>query len=286
MGNKAISTVMHETICELYKGGDSSTCLAERFQTSARTICSILESHGIPRTYQFRLKYELKNPRFFQTIDSEQKAYWLGFIAADGYINPKKNRFDIRLHIKDKAHLALLRDALGSGYPLVDRHVIDKTGRKIDSSGFSMRCADLARDLHSYPGMDNHKSFNLLWPDELLEGLVNHYIRGYMDGDGGFYVQTRRNRPSLRYTFEVTSTPRFLAGLQRKLVMHCNLRYTKLYPQRNPKTAKLIYGGRLQVERIYHYLYQNATIWLHRKRDKIEPFMPRRTYSQLCLLTL
>ena len=30
------------------------------------------------------------NESFFQTIDTESKAYWLGFIAADGSINKEK----------------------------------------------------------------------------------------------------------------------------------------------------------------------------------------------------
>lgn len=282
MRGDSIPVETQEIICRLYKDGYSSIWLAGKFQKSAATICAILDNHGIPRVYQFRLRHQLKNPRFFQTIDSEPKAYWLGFVAADGHVNQERNLFTIYLQIGDRDHVVRLSKALGSAYPIVDRHVIDKTGRKIDSSGFSMRCASLARDLLSYPGVDNHKSLNLRWPDKLPESLVRHYIRGYMDGDGGLYVQPRKNRPSLRYTFEITSTLTFLAGLQNKLIIHCNLRRTKLYPQRNPKTAKLIYGGRLQVKRIFNYLYQGATIWLPRKRDKIEPFM-QDAYHQLVL---
>ena len=28
------------------------------------------------------------NEKYFETIDSEHKAYWLGFLYADGYVEP------------------------------------------------------------------------------------------------------------------------------------------------------------------------------------------------------
>lgn len=49
------------------------------------------------------------NEHIFDNIDTEEKAYWLGFIFADGYIsslNAKyKNVFELSLSIKDLNHI-------------------------------------------------------------------------------------------------------------------------------------------------------------------------------------
>ena len=37
------------------------------------------------------------NRHIFDTIDSEDKAYWLGFIVADGYVNDNKHMLRIKL---------------------------------------------------------------------------------------------------------------------------------------------------------------------------------------------
>ena len=60
---------------------------------------------------RYRRKYAL-NEAFFEIIDSEEKAYWLGFIAADGCVY--RRTLSINLNIKDKAHLEKLIAILNS----------------------------------------------------------------------------------------------------------------------------------------------------------------------------
>ena len=45
------------------------------------------------------------NRHIFDNIDNEEKAYWLGFIVADGYLNLDKHMLRIKLGNKDKRHL-------------------------------------------------------------------------------------------------------------------------------------------------------------------------------------
>ena len=56
------------------------------------------------------------NYDYFEIIDTEDKAYWLGFIYADGNINKAKNTLTINLQGKDNGHLAKLNKCIGGNY--------------------------------------------------------------------------------------------------------------------------------------------------------------------------
>ena len=62
------------------------------------------------------------NKDFFKCINTEEKAYVLGFICADGHI--EKDRLVITVSIKDKDILEKIKHALNSG------HIIKEIKRK------------------------------------------------------------------------------------------------------------------------------------------------------------
>jgi len=45
------------------------------------------------------------NRHIFDKINTPEKAYWLGFIVADGYLNVERRMLRIKLGNKDKHHL-------------------------------------------------------------------------------------------------------------------------------------------------------------------------------------
>ena len=72
--------------------------------------CKYCKPYWKPKTFEDRLKlsrvhrkYNL-DETFFEKTDSEEKAYWLGFLAGDSAITDE-NRLRLRLAIKDKKHL-------------------------------------------------------------------------------------------------------------------------------------------------------------------------------------
>ena len=61
---------------------------------------------------------KLTNVDFFDAIDTEEKAYWLGFIYADGHLHPSRPRrggavLTINLKAEDAHHLKRLADIFG-----------------------------------------------------------------------------------------------------------------------------------------------------------------------------
>ncbi len=61
--------------------------------------------------------------KIISIIDNEYKAYWLGFLYADGYVRMKYNRsgeLKLKLSSKDKEHILLFNKCISSNYPIKD----------------------------------------------------------------------------------------------------------------------------------------------------------------------
>ena len=263
-----------EAICRRYEAGESSPTLGRAFQVSPGTIRGHVIRNGVVmRSLSEAKRKYVCDDGFFTMIDTEEKAYWLGFLAADGCVTREGRMLDVMLAVGDGEHLQRLLDALRSNYPIkMSARWMRSTGRTYGMVevriGSARLCADLIRH-----GVVPRKSLILEWPDLPWE-MARHYLRGYVDGDGWFYARRRISRPSLALKFGVMGTRGFLEAAQSLLMAECDLGRTKLY--RHGKLFKLLYGGRLQVSRIFHYLYDGATVWLPRKRSRVEQYILSR----------
>lgn len=245
-----------DEIVTRYEGGESAKNIGDSVGVSWVAILNRLRQRGtaIRNKSQCQQRYSL-NEYFFDVIDSEHKAYWLGFIAADGSVNG--NALAVALAPYDKDHLEKLARTISSNHP-----VREYSYPRQPFVRFYIRSTHMTQSLSRY-GIVPNKSLTLRFPD-LPAHLTRHFIRGYVDGDGGFSIATARNNPS----FAVTSNADFLKPMQQVLINECDLKDTKLY-YRHPDVpiATLRYGGRNQVKKIHDYLYSKATVFLQRKKD-------------------
>jgi hypothetical protein len=130
------------------------------------------------RTEYWR-KYEI-NGHALDVIDTESKAYMLGFIAADGHVD--ENGLNFTLHKQDTDILVEIQKVLGSAHPiktLARNRVSLEMGSRI-----------LARRLIAL-GLESPKTFTVKPPTEVPQELLPHWLRGYWDGDGWLTAQTR-----------------------------------------------------------------------------------------------
>jgi len=191
---------------------------------------------------------------YFDKIDTAEKAYWLGFIYADGYNYVKKYTIAVNLAVKDKHLLIRLRAAIGYTGKIFHR----KSGK---CGGVVLRFASKHMSTHLRNiGMVQAKSLILKFPstDVLPRGVESHFIRGYFDGDG-----TVNKNGSL---MSILGTKIFLVKLRKILMENCKLNSTKLH--RFGKIYSLGYGGNTQMARIFNYLYKDAPFYLERKRTR------------------
>jgi len=260
-----------EEACKAYEEGDNIYSIGAELDVSGQTIWRHLKHCGVPtRSLSEVARRHSCNHHFFTSIDAEDRAYWLGFLAADGCVY--NNGLRLSLQYRDRPHIARFLEALNSDYVIGDRQ--DCHGRTYCS--VTIYSTQLTDDLRKQ-GIVERKTYKLRWPDIVPDSLLRHYLRGYMDGDGGLYpARDSDGRPNL--CFMIAGTRDLLEGAQAFLMATCQLRKTKLYSTPSVKfkdreTCKLRYGGRRQVSRIWHLLYDDATIYLPRKKKKIEKFI-------------
>jgi len=235
---------------------------------------SILEKLNIskPCLLRYARKYNLKikssklydcDENFFENIDTEEKAYWLGFLYADGYVRKRKggSQMVLKLSIKDIVHLYKFNETLKSN------NDIKPKGRMVVLSISQKKFVQHLLD----KGCTNKKTFNIKFPNFLKEDLIRHFIRGYFDGDGSVSISFKKNdkykRKMLNVNF-VSGSFDMLKSLGDLISYNCNVKIPEIYNYENRKFGYICWGDKNQIESIFHYFYDNSNIYLERKKQK------------------
>lgn len=168
---------MYSDIIDRYNAGVKQKDIIREFHISFKTLRQILTESGVAiRPRGGKRKY-LVDEDFFEIIDSEEKAYWVGFILADGCIIQAKwtNRLNVTLGNIDVQHLEKLKQSLSSTH-----RVIERPGRGVSSLDICSEklCKDLIK-LNVTP-RKTYTGTPAIVPDNLRD----HYFRGLVDGDG------------------------------------------------------------------------------------------------------
>lgn len=120
-------------------------------------------------------RYMNLDDNFFKHIDSEAKAYLLGWIASDGTIN--KSGFTIAIHEKDLSTLISLRNIIDKDLKI--------TNKDENLKSLSINSKTITNDLCNLLGINpGKKSHTISWPFLENEKLQWAFLRGYFDGDG------------------------------------------------------------------------------------------------------
>lgn len=209
------------------------------------------------------------NIDYFEIIDTEDKAYWLGFIYADGCITKNKyNRqiFEIKLKISDINHLYKLKSALQSSHKIISARSNSKYSNNSECCGLHINSIKLTNDLYNL-GVLYNKS-KILKPPTILQvpqNLISHFIRGYFDGDGSVYEYSKTHEGSVSFVGTKDILEWILQNIQT-----CVNTHAKVYKYKNKDIYEVKIGGINNFTQIYKYLYINAKTYLDRKKIKYE----------------
>lgn len=239
----------------------SLTEMGKREKIDRRTLSRHFKELGIEIVNkQNRSKF---NEHIFDQIDTEEKAYWLGFIFADGYISSSPLRenvksiyqFELSLGLKDKEHLEKFKKFMEYEKDLI-----------VDS----YRCRFIISNKHLWTILNNlgctpNKSLTLKFPN-IPENLIRHFIRGYFDGDGCItrYVNVKTVSPHI----ELLGTKDMLDNI----IKHSNINAKIKHDFRHSEETLFLEWYKEPGIKFINYLYQDCSIYLNRKYELYQFF--------------
>lgn len=207
------------------------------------------------------------NKQFFNNIDTEEKAYWAGFIAADGNIRKDFLKMRIELNIQDYSHLEKFRKSIEGNNPIKESIRPNNHSCYID-----VNCKEFCLALNNL-GITPKKSLTLKINFNLIpKELRRHFIRGYFDGDGSINKYQRENKNYLEWEISFISSKEFLSQILEELNKKRNF-----YSCGN--NFRISFKAKEDIKDIIGYLYKDSTIYLNRKIEKIKEFEALNDYQ-------
>lgn len=198
------------------------------------------------------------NEDCFASIDTPEGAYWLGLLAADGWIVTYRDEpigVALALHPRDMELLHGYADFVGfKGEPKRTRPEAELYQVKISSKRMT---SDLIRH-----GIVPRKSRVIELP-AIQDHLMPHFIRGLFDGDGHVAVR------NTSITAQLTTASEALAGQVKQLIDPHLPRPCTLGRDRNAYVLRWYADNALELAR---YLYLDSTLTKPRMERKAEIF--------------
>lgn len=223
------------------------------------------------------------NQNFFDVINTEEKAYWLGFIYADGYVIKSERNYElgIELNYKDVEHLNKFNSIFNNYYKVIKKvgnyNSIEILNGKEPTNRVSEACLIRIYSKSIYEGLIKNgvvqnKTYSNIFPKIEDNVLFLHFLRGYIDGDGSYVIKDveRQYKTLKKYkypqiTIEGNNLNMFKYIIER-LQNDFNIT-SRVYKDR--KCYKLEIAKKSDCLKLIDLMYDNATIYLDRKFEII-----------------
>lgn len=231
-----------------YLAGRNQNEIAKELNTYNTSIRRVLLRNNIP-IISVAERWS-KRENMFQN-ETEESYYWIGFLAADGCIHNGGNRISLCSAEKDHNHLikysrfvkALVRKIYNKTFNLYESRVIfrDKA----------------IKDYLLSIGLSPNKTKTL----KLNIPLNRHILRGVFDGDG--YARKDKGH------FEIATASENFKNQIYNFLQNNNIHCTV-----HSSGSVFIIGiyKKEECKKLYKLFYNNATIFLERKKDVLSPF--------------
>lgn len=260
--------------------------LEKKFHTSSATLKRIFEMNNI-KLKSFRESKRLYpfNESYFETIDSKDKAYFLGFLFADGCVSLGANgQYLFKLSLKDKYPILLFRKYLNSKKPICETR---QSKNSYSSGGTIMYSLEYSspktfQDLCNL-GCSPNKTFNLKFPN-IPKELESHFIRGFFDGDGSVFLHKYNkikdgNKIDGEFNYQLGVTFSGIHDFLEEVRIKANIPEKTLYKDERRKTdcwsIKILSISRCY--NLYNYMYKDCgDLFLPRKKEIFDNFLTDR----------
>ncbi len=258
MGKSSITSEQIELIIQLYNQNWSLAKIAEQFDVSRSTITRCLKKQNI--TLRTRTTKHITNIDIFEKIDNTEKAYWLGFFAADGinYRREHNGTIGLNISIKDENHLYKFKDFCNSDAEITHITTSDGFSNNTIMSRLYIYSSKMSDDLTD-KGVPPKKSL-ILQPPNIDKQYYLAYICGYFDGDGSICKTNQYNN----YSLSIQGTKEILEWINS--ILHISNKLEK----RNDDGKNSYYircGGTNKPYQVLYQLYNSCNTHLERKYE-------------------
>lgn len=285
-------------IISSYLAGESLRSLMRRYNVNLKSLWRLLDrekidhSRGNLRTYTYfypngiydpskeveikekineidclhkNIKYTI-NENYFDKIDTEEKAYILGFLYADGNNYLDKAQISMGLEERDKEILEKINKCMDYNKPLDFLDLSNKTtfGYHYENMYRLVIYNKYLSNVLNLRGMVPKKSLILEFPKWLNPHLYKHFIRGYFDGDGSV---SKGKRGGIIIT--ITSTNQFCQAISDIVANEIKIN-SGIYDasSHNGITKVFSLSGKNVCKKFLDWIYDDATIYLERKYNR------------------
>lgn len=254
-------------ICNFYLQGNSLNKTKEKFNfRNIKEVKEILLQNNIRiRSRQEQNKYNpqnqgsVENYKCFSPINlTEEGAYWLGFIAADGTVRKNTNQIKVGLASIDKAHLVKLKNFLGCKNKINERET--KDGYSVCEIQFAHK--QIKQDLSLYGIVPNKTYTNTISIKKIPQKLKPFFLLGYLDGDGSFSLNPKTNQCVLKI---VSYGSKILQELN-EICKNCGYIYNYKRGKNNLYSLEFSTSKTMKILS----LYEKSNISLDRKKEKFK----------------
>lgn len=161
--------------------------IARKLHCRNKTVSDVLKEHG-RKLVQGRSQNRLLRSWYFENIDSELKAYFLGLLFTDGSVvcdmqDNRSPRVSLELVETDVEVLYMLMDELGV---LSSLRYNKRANRKNGTFTMMVRSTELAESLSKY-GIVQNKTYITNTLPNIPEEYLPQFVHGLIDGDGSIY---------------------------------------------------------------------------------------------------
>ncbi len=259
-------------IIEKYNNNPNLTmvALAKQYNISQPTLSYLFKSNGVKVNFRHR-KYKFQED-IFDNIDSEIKAYWLGFLYGDGGIN--QTSLKLELSAKDINHLEKFKLFMLGNNPIIkgkkNCYYINYTSKYLTNS------------LKKY-GIIQNKTYLTNTTPQINSNLLKHFYRGILDSDGSINKGIRKKSKA---NYRIDFTSHHISFLQEikfwicqqlnKINIGCIRERTN---NRNHHWANFCIDGNINFENLYNLFYKDSVIYLDRKYIKATEFLNEIRYQ-------
>jgi hypothetical protein len=268
MAAKILTDKQIKNICESYNNGMTSVALCKQYNISDSTILKWLKRNNVKIRESRDSFSALVDCDYFKIIDDQNKAYWLGYLAADGCIAKSAGtRRSLRFYLAPKDMIVINQFANDIKY---NGHVrTPETSR--GQYGICFNNKKFCDNLITLGYLD-WKNGNPIMLSNVPDDLKHHFIRGFFDGDGCISGRKRKSGSYSSYiNFAAHKNDKpILEAVENIISKNTTLSALGVKFSNSTNSCYIAWSGNNQVKKFGEWIYKDAKRFLERKKFRFQ----------------